>query len=510
MYHSFILTDNPHNIDFHHSITHFYDDTESKKFHLGNMQLTVRCSKRKDNESLSYINNVPCFIVGTISNTQQLKNLLLPYDSHALTYDQHTLVYHLINLFGSTVVGLLEGKFVVIHVNNEEVLSIYTDTSAQIPVYYCTDSRDVLWITSEIKNILDIDSIDFTIKNITNIYKGKYPISSSVSPYCYIHRLPPLTRLKIVFKKKFQKFYQTRYVDYCVGSNIQITKTTAEDVVDRLLNDTIHDIAHDNKALGIPLSGGLDSSLITAMARKTDLPIHTFCAGTNVHNEFTSAAYVARHLGTNHHEIVFDMNELKESFLQTMFYNELFDSLCLEIQTPFTILYRYIYPHVSTIITGYGADALFAGHISSTDSYPMLNNHLYASLLTTQWRGEYTQNTANRYGLTVYHPFCTNKLIRFALHLHPSLKLHHAKNKYVVRELAKNRQYLPDIISHRKKIAIEVASSINKLFSEYLGLIGNSYDKKNIYTLEIYKELFQNKKHISEIDISKFKNNIYE
>ena len=61
-------------------------------------------------------------------------------------------------------------------------------------------------------------------------------------------------------------------------------------------------------------------------------------------------------------------------------------------------------------------------------------------------------------------------MIAIATSLDPKLKIFDGQVKYVLRELASQKKYLPEEICRRKKIALEEASSINKLFSDYLGL----------------------------------------
>ena len=74
-----------------------------------------------------------------------------------------------------------------------------------------------------------------------------------------------------------------------------------------------------------------------------------------------------------------------------------------------------------------------------------------------------------------------------------------------MRELAHTRKYIPKEICYRQKIALEEATSINKLFSAYLNTGKHSdFDEKRIFTYFMFKEIFEHKKSLSDIDPNLF------
>ena len=70
-----------------------------------------------------------------------------------------------------------------------------------------------------------------------------------------------------------------------------------------------------NKRIGIPLSGGLDSGIIAAMAKKEVKNLQSFTIGTELGNEFDQAREAATFLGTKHTEIFIDNDGFMDSVL---------------------------------------------------------------------------------------------------------------------------------------------------------------------------------------------------
>ena len=118
--------------------------------------------------------------------------------------------------------------------------------------------------------------------------------------------------------------------------------------------------------VGVFLSGGLDSSLVAAIAgrwaRARDLPLHTFAVGTKASPDLAAARVVAEHLGTEHHEIDYTAAEALESLPGVVRAIESFDPGLVRSAVPNYMLARMTRQHVRVVLTGEGADELFAGY----------------------------------------------------------------------------------------------------------------------------------------------------
>ncbi|MBO0892255.1 MAG: hypothetical protein J2P14_15175, partial [Acidothermales bacterium] len=114
--------------------------------------------------------------------------------------------------------------------------------------------------------------------------------------------------------------------------------------------------------LGALLSGGLDSSLVCALARRHVDELHTFAVGLPGSEDLAAARLVADHLGTIHHELVVDPDDVVRSMPDVVFHLESSDVDIVRSATMTWQVMRFAAEHVTVVLTGEGADELFAGY----------------------------------------------------------------------------------------------------------------------------------------------------
>jgi len=116
--------------------------------------------------------------------------------------------------------------------------------------------------------------------------------------------------------------------------------------------------------VGILLSGGLDSSLVAALAaRKTPMPVHTFTAGFEHRwDERPYAAEVARHIGSDHTEILINPREISDRIESLIYYFDDLSSLDGGLFTTILMTERIVQRGVKVLLVGEGADEAFAGY----------------------------------------------------------------------------------------------------------------------------------------------------
>ncbi len=117
--------------------------------------------------------------------------------------------------------------------------------------------------------------------------------------------------------------------------------------------------------VGVFLSGGLDSSLVAAiMAREAadGQPVHSFAAGTENSSDLAAARVVAEHLGLVHHERVYSADDVVEVLPTVVASIESFEPSLVRSAVPNYLLAELAAQHVKVVLTGEGADELFAGY----------------------------------------------------------------------------------------------------------------------------------------------------
>ena len=114
--------------------------------------------------------------------------------------------------------------------------------------------------------------------------------------------------------------------------------------------------------VGVFLSGGLDSSLIAALARRHKNPLETFAVCTENGLDRQPAREVADYLGTIHHEWIYTVEDAIEALPEVIYHLESFDCALVRSAIPNFFLAKLARQHVKVALSGEGADELFAGY----------------------------------------------------------------------------------------------------------------------------------------------------
>jgi len=199
-------------------------------------------------------------------------------------------------------------------------------------------------------------------------------------------------------------------------------------VVKRLMSDV---------PVGAFLSGGLDSSLIAAIARLHLDELHTFSVGIDGSRDIEAARLVARHLDTVHHEYLFTADEALAALPEIIYHLESFDQDLVRSAIPCYFASRLASDFVKVILTGEGADELFAGYTYYRNiACPrQLHYELRRSVCSL-----HNVNLQRVDRLTMAHsiegrvPFLDLELIRTAQSVPPELKLFEADDGQVIEK----------------------------------------------------------------------------
>jgi asparagine synthase (glutamine-hydrolysing) len=133
--------------------------------------------------------------------------------------------------------------------------------------------------------------------------------------------------------------------------------------VERLLMQSVKIQLRSDVPYGVFLSGGVDSSLLTAIAaRNVNERLNTFSIGftEQSHNESEHAKVIAQHIGTNHHEFVVSVKDAID-LVETFF--EVYDEPYTDTSgIPTMIVSKLASKHVKVVLSGEGGDELFFGY----------------------------------------------------------------------------------------------------------------------------------------------------
>jgi len=184
--------------------------------------------------------------------------------------------------------------------------------------------------------------------------------------------------------------------------------------------------------VGSFLSGGLDSSIIAALAQKIRMengkgPLKTFSVGTAGSPDLVAARTVAEHIGSDHYEYAFTADDLAENLSHVIYHLESADVDLVRSAIPTLFAARLARRHVKAVLTGEGADELFAGyayHHAYVDNPRALADELTRSLGTMHNINlQRVDRVTMAESLEARTPFLDRDLIDFAQSVPAALKL---------------------------------------------------------------------------------------
>lgn len=249
-----------------------------------------------------------------------------------------------------------------------------------------------------------------------------------------------------------------------------------------------------DRRIGCLLSGGLDSSLITALvvklAKEYKIPykIQTFAIGMGDSPDLFAARTVANYLGTEHHEINFDQNDVSQVLDNVIYHLETFDITTIRASIPMYLLSKYIKNNTDTtvIFSGEGADELAQGYIYFRDAPSPEDGHIESLRLLSDiylYDGLRADRTTSAFSLELRVPFLDAQFTHHYLSIDAKLRQpQNGVEKHLLRQSFANSKLLPDSILWRHKEAFSdgVASVKKSLFTIIAEIITERLPKEDI------------------------------
>lgn len=306
---------------------------------------------------------------GEIYNYRELRTDLESRGHRFRTNTDTECIIHLFEEVGPACVQRLRGMFAfAIWDDRHKRLMLARDRAGKKPLFYRLDHGQ-LTFASELKSLLLVPGAPRRLnKQAIDSY-----LCYQYVPYpdCILedyHKLPPAHFA--VFESghlDVERYWQPPFDPSVVCSpsaaevatwNPQKWRSTLRET----LTEAVRLRMRSDVPLGAFLSGGIDSTIITGlMQEQSDRPVHTFSIGFPI-KEFDERSYAreaARHLGTEHHELVVEPNALEILPKLIWHYDEPFaDSSAI----PTMYLSQMTRQHVTVALSGDGGDELFAGY----------------------------------------------------------------------------------------------------------------------------------------------------
>ena len=326
---------------------------------------------------------------GEIYNFKQLKREYLR-DVKNIGNSDTEVFLDLIDKFGVfKSLNFLEGVFAfALWDNNKKNLILGRDRIGEKPLYYGYSSNKFVF-ASEIKAIQKLSFFDNSLDNESVSLFLKYSfIPAPKSIFKNIFKLEP--GKLIIFNSEDKSFSQKEYWNIIDSfkENKKIKVTNYAEKLEQILKNEISNQLISDAPIGTFLSGGIDSSLVTAIAQAvSDNKINTFTIGFEDKNfdEAKNAAAISKILGTNHHEHYIKDEEIL-SCMENMsnIYDEPFSD---SSQIPTYLVSKNASKKVKVILSGDGGDEMFGGY-----NRHVLTNNYFSKL---KFLPKFTKNIIN-------------------------------------------------------------------------------------------------------------------
>ena len=299
--------------------------------------------------------------------------------------------------------------------------------------------------------------------------EGRFYVASemkALTPVCdTVKEFPPGSYLYSKVDHEFHTYYKRDWMEY---DSVRDNTTSVEGLKDALMDSVRRQLMCD-VPYGVLLSGGLDSSVISAIAqhfapaRVEDggnspawFPrLHSFAIGLEGAPDLKKARVVADYLGTVHHEIHYTIEEGIDALRDVIYHIETYDVTTIRASTPMYLMARYIKAMgIKMVLSGEGSDEIFGGYLyfhkapNAREMHEELVRklsqlHLYDCLRANK--------SLMAWGVEGRVPFLDKKFLDVAMRVNPQDKMCLGKTieKKILREAFQGM--LPDEILWRQK-----------------------------------------------------------
>ena len=261
------------------------------------------------------------------------------------------------------------------------------------------------------------------------------------------------------------KWYQRDWTDF---DAVKENQTSIDELHDAL-EAAVHRQLMSDVPYGVLLSGGLDSSVTSALAKKyADKRVesgdtqeawwprlHSFSVGLEGSPDLAAAQLVADHIGTVHHEIKFTIQEGLDAIKDVIYNLETYDITTIRASTPMYLMARVIKSMgVKMVLSGEGADELFGGNLYFHKA-PNAEEFHKETVRKLEKLHMYDCLRANKslasWGIEGRVPFLDKEFMDVAMRINPEDKMINGERmeKWVIRKAFE--QYLPESVAWRQK-----------------------------------------------------------
>ena len=395
---------------------------------------------------------------GEIYNHQEIRRLFAgQYEFQ--TGSDCEVILALYERYGTDFIDKLNGIFsFVLYDSTTDDYLIARDPIGVIPLYIGHDKDGTVYAASELK------ALEGQCEEYKPFPPGHYLCSMDVianSPLTTVNCQLPTVNFHRWYDRDWMQYDGMQWATSDRKEAVQMVKEGLMAAVKRQL---MSDVPY-----GVLLSGGLDSSVVSAIAKlyaakrietndKHDAwwpQLHSFAVGLKGAPDLAKAQEVAKHIGTVHHEVNYTVQEGLDAIRDVIYYTETYDVTTVRASTPMYLLARVIRSMgIKMVLSGEGADEIFGGYLyfHKAPDAKAFHEETVRKLKKLHF---YDCLRANKslmaWGIEGRVPFLDKEFLDVAMRIDPVLKMCPGKTieKAVVREGFAD--LLPESVAWRQK-----------------------------------------------------------
>jgi asparagine synthase (glutamine-hydrolysing) len=346
-------------------------------------------------------------------------------------FREERLLLHLYQEQGPNMVQHLDDAIFALVISDGEAFFAARDLLGIKTLFYGRKGQ-TLYFASELKCLIDVTD------DINEFPPGHYMTATgSAVRFAVLPEVPP------------------------ESTTADLNQITADirDIIDRSLRNQVDFSVHTASLL----SGGMDSSVISYLAaefKKESLGenarLRTFAVGVDESEDIRSARIMATHIGSDHHELIVDLDEVLAVLPQVIYYLESFDPSLVRSSVCNFLVSRYAREQgAEVLLSGEGGDEIFCGYLYLKQFPP---KELFARLMECM---SYLHNNAalrldrmnSCHSVRVVAPLISGELLRYAMSLPPEYQQKPAGEDKVEKWIFRMayRHILPEAITNREK-----------------------------------------------------------
>ena len=394
---------------------------------------------------------------GEIYNFKTLK-MNLPSEYKFLTKSDSEAILHLYQEKGPECVKELDGMFAFAIFDNDNYL-IARDPMGIKPLYYGY-KYGKLYFTSELgaMSFAGVDEVH------------EFPAGYYYTP-----------------KEGFVQFYKIPKVQDHLMTDIDKTAKTIRETFIKCVKKRL--LADPEVPVGSFLSGGLDSSLVAAIAADEIPNLHTFVVGMEDQNgdlsdDVKAARIAAKHIGSTHHEYLFTEQDYYDALPYVINKLETYDPSLVRCAVPCYFTCKAAAEFCTVVLTGEGADEVFAGY-HYMKNYPSDKLNMEGRRCIGNLHNINLQR-ADRMGmnfsLELRVPFLDEEMIDLGMKIPPELKIREHNGakieKWILRKAFEDTHYLPKEILWRYKVQYTQGAGCEDLGEKVANQMSNAEYKQ--------------------------------